>query len=118
MPKTRDFAKIIRRELAANPQLAEAVELEAISADIAMKIYELRTATGLTQAELAERAGMHQSVIARLEDADYGRYSVKTLHRIAKALGKKIRIEFYAATSAARPKRQRPSGIASQDSRR
>lgn len=98
MAKTRDFAKILHRELAEDQELAEAVELEAISADIATKLYDLRTEHGLTQAELAKIAGMHQSVIARLEDADYGRYSVRTLTRIARALGKKVRIEFYACS--------------------
>ena len=41
-----------------------------INARIARLIHESRTAAGLTQAQLAERVGTRQQVIARLEDAD------------------------------------------------
>jgi hypothetical protein len=37
---------------------------------------------------------MRQSAIARLEDADYQGHSLKTLNRIAAALGKRVEIAF------------------------
>ena len=49
-------------------------------------IYAARTAAGLTQKELARRIGTSQSVIARLEDADYKGHSLSMLRRIADAL--------------------------------
>ena len=50
------------------------------------RIRQLRTAKGVSQTELAERAGLVQCHIVRIEQ---GRYSVglDTLQAIAKALG-------------------------------
>lgn len=42
MTKTRNFADVIRQKLAADPELAAAVEKEMIKADIAAQKYEAR----------------------------------------------------------------------------
>lgn len=93
--KTRDFTEVLRQKLRADPELAEMVAEEATNSHIATQIYALRTGAGLTQKALADKAGMQQSVIARLEDADYSRYTLRTLQRIARVFNKKIRVEFY-----------------------
>ena len=61
---------------------------------IARKIYELRTKAKLSQAELAGKVGTTQSVISRLEDADYDGHSLPMLRRIASALEKRVEIRF------------------------
>lgn len=91
---TRDFAQIIREKLANDPELAESVEEEAVYANIAQEIYDARKQAGLTQSQLAERVGTHQSVIARLEDADYEKHSVAMLRKIAAALDMRLRVTF------------------------
>jgi len=53
-----------------------------------------QTAAGHTQAQLAERVGTTQSVIARLEDADYEGYTLRMLDRIAAALGQRVEVTF------------------------
>src|SRR6266540_6293152 len=65
------------------------------------RIYELRTARGLTQQQLAERIGTKQPVIARLEDADYQGHSLAMLYRIAAALGCSVSVEFVPRAVAA-----------------
>lgn len=87
MIRTKDFAAVINAKLASNPDLAAAVENESFNSDIAMKVYEARNALGLTQQQLADRAGTHQSVISRIEDADYDGHSLTLLKRVAEALG-------------------------------
>lgn len=94
MARTKDFAEFIRAELERDKELAEAVEQESFNADIAQKVYGLRTAAGLTQKQLAQKIGTHQSVISRLEDADYTGHSLALLRRIAHACGRQLRIEF------------------------
>ena len=94
MAATKNLAEVIRRELASDARLADAVEAERFKADVGSEIFEARTQAGLTQKELADRVGMHQSAIARLEDADYDGHSLKTLERIASALGKRVKVAF------------------------
>jgi ribosome-binding protein aMBF1 (putative translation factor) len=91
--RTRNFGEVIRAKPAANP-LAEAVKEQAFNADIAQQIYDLRAGAKLTQKELAELVGTQQSVISRIEDADYDGHSLTMLKRIAKALNKRLRVEF------------------------
>lgn len=96
MARTRNFADVIRRKLAKSPDLTDAVERERFNADIAAQIFEARKAAGLTQAQLAVRIGSQQSVIARLEDADYDSHSLTMLKRIAEALGKRVSVNFHS----------------------
>lgn len=53
--------------------------------DLALLVREMREDAGLTQAELVKKAGTTQSVIARLEDAEYTGHSLTLLERIATA---------------------------------
>jgi ribosome-binding protein aMBF1 (putative translation factor) len=92
--KTRNFAEVIRRKLARDPVLTKAVKEERLNADIAIQIYEARKEAGLTQTQLAKMIGSQQSVIARLEDADYDGHSLTMLSRIAEALQKRLRVSF------------------------
>jgi ribosome-binding protein aMBF1 (putative translation factor) len=63
--------------------------------DLAVLVREMRENAGLTQAELAEKVGTAQSVIARLEDAEYTGHSLTMLERIAVVcgIGLKLRAE-------------------------
>lgn len=61
---------------------------------MAQLIYDARTKAGLTQKELAKLVGTTQSVIARLEDADYEGRSLTMLNRIAGALARRVEVRF------------------------
>jgi transcriptional regulator with XRE-family HTH domain len=63
-----------------------------VNAEVARTIYELREQAGLSQKELAERVETTQSVISRLEDADYEGHSLSMLNRIAKALNRRVEV--------------------------
>jgi ribosome-binding protein aMBF1 (putative translation factor) len=93
--KTTDTVKILHaRYIKDDPERLESLQREREKAYIAGQIYELRTRAGLSQAELAERVGTTQSVISRLEDADYEGHSLNMLRRIAKALNCRIDVRF------------------------
>jgi DNA-binding XRE family transcriptional regulator len=55
--------------------------------DLALLVREMREDAGLTQTELAKKVGTTQSVIARLEDAEYMGHSLTMLERIAAVCG-------------------------------
>ena len=77
--------------------MAELLEQERANLDIARKIYDLRTKARLSQAGLAKKVGTTQSVISRLEDADYEGHSLAMLRRIAAALEKRVEIRFVSS---------------------
>lgn len=60
--------------------------------DLALLIREMREDAGFTQSELAAKVGTAQSVIARLEDAEYTGQSLQMLERIATACGVALRL--------------------------
>src|SRR5437868_7391122 len=101
MPKKKFHSTASRflynRYIAGNPKREEQYEEEVINAEIARKIYDLRTKAGLTQQELANRVGTSKSAICRLEDADYEGHSLSMLKRIAEALDKRVEIRFMPA---------------------
>jgi ribosome-binding protein aMBF1 (putative translation factor) len=59
--------------------------------DIAVQIIELRERQGLTQAELAERCGIDQADISRIERGSTSP-TARTLRRIAEALDADLRL--------------------------
>ncbi len=93
MKRTNDALKIIKRMMAEDPQLQEMVRESSLNAQVSQIIYDARKQAGLTQQQLADLIGTTQSVIARLEDADYEGHSLSMLARIAAALNQKIEIK-------------------------
>jgi len=91
---SKDFFEFLRGELKDNPDLEKDVERERFNASVAGMIYYARKASGLSQKQLADMAETHQSVISRLEDADYDGHSLSMLQRIAEAFGKRLHIAF------------------------
>jgi transcriptional regulator with XRE-family HTH domain len=55
-----------------------------------MKIIALRANAGLSQTELATKAGVQQAVISRIEKGEVEGYSIKTMKKIADFFGVKV----------------------------
>jgi ribosome-binding protein aMBF1 (putative translation factor) len=92
---TSDAAEILhRRYFEGKPKMLALLEAERQKADIAQRIYALRTEAGLTQRQLAARVGTTASVICRLEDSDYAGHSLEMLRRIAAALDSTVEVRF------------------------
>jgi DNA-binding XRE family transcriptional regulator len=64
---------------------------EDVSRNIGTYIAQLRREAGLTQTQLADKCGMAQPNIARIEAGTYAT-SIDVLSRIAEALGKRIEL--------------------------
>ena len=61
---------------------------------IGEQITKLRFSANLTQAELADRVGTTASAISRYENAEYDKYEIQTLRKIAGACGAELKITF------------------------
>ena len=88
------LAILDRRHFQGRPARLRALTEATLNAQIAQEIYALRTKAGLTQKQLAELVKTTDSVISRLEDADYAGHSLKMLQRISAALNRRLEIHF------------------------
>lgn len=68
-----------------------AYDEEIVRLRLARQIRDIRTTSRMTQLGVAQKSGMSQSVIARIESGDRG-ISVDTLGRIAHAFGKEVQL--------------------------
>jgi len=91
---TSDALALVADLTGKSREIADLIQQEQANLDIARKIYEMRTAAGLSQAALARKVGTTQSVISRLEDADYDGHSLAILRRIASAMDRRVEIRF------------------------
>ena len=73
-------------------------EVEKLS--IGEQLTELRLRAGLTQAEVARRAGTTASAISRYESAEYDSYEYNTLRKIAAACGGEVELVFHLPEAA------------------
>ena len=65
-----------------------------ISNGLPFQIRTTREDRGWTQGELAERAGMSQEAVSRLESFTYGKFTLSTLKRLAAALDVALIVRF------------------------
>ena len=82
----------LRNLILGNNSLAEEIQDAKLLNGIALNLYKLRTDSGLTQKQLAEKLGVKQSNISRWEQVGYQGYKVKILNRIVRALGGSLNI--------------------------
>jgi len=92
--RTSDALGLVEELTGKSKEMADLVEQEQANLDVAREIYDLRIKAKLSQTELARKVGTTQSVISRLEDADYDGHSLAMLRRIASALEKRVEIRF------------------------
>ena len=97
MKKDKETSKaaaiLHQRYIGESAERQASLEVERVNAEVARTIYDLRKEAGFTQKELADLIGTTQSVISRLEDADYEGHSLSMLSRIAHALKRRLIIQ-------------------------
>ena len=97
---TKDAVKVLHnRYIKGNKNRIESLQRQRENLDIAEQIYNLRTQAGLSQKRLADLVGTTQSVISRLEDADYNGHSLAMLRKIASAFQQKVQVKFIPETA-------------------
>jgi ribosome-binding protein aMBF1 (putative translation factor) len=90
----RDALADVRGRVKRNPKLRARIDAAVARATIGVLVKRARTVAGLTQAQLAARAGTTQAVIARIEGGKAFTASLDLLDRVARALGGRLSVEF------------------------
>ncbi len=80
------------RELMRDEEFARGWRESQPSFAVAELLIGLRADLGLTQAQLAEKAGVKREYIARLESGD-ANPTVRSLWRIVRSLGRELKLE-------------------------
>lgn len=82
-----------RDELRADPEYQKVYEEEAAKSALWLQLVQARLAAGLTQKQVAERLGVSQAQVARIEKEDYDSYTLTTLRKYVAALGDGFSLE-------------------------
>jgi DNA-directed RNA polymerase specialized sigma subunit len=77
----------------AEPENRRLYEEEAKKKELWLQLVEARKASGLTQKEIAERMGVSQVQVSRIEKRGYDAYTLRTLRRYLDALGNGFSLE-------------------------
>lgn len=85
--------KQFKEEQMLNTEFVKEYEAVQPEMDIVRAIIDARTAQNLTQKELAERTGINQADISKLENGTRNP-SVNLLRRLAEGMGMALKIEF------------------------
>lgn len=80
-------------EMMQDPEFAREWERLQPEHEVRLAILRAESELGITQSELAERCGMKQSALSRLETGKTSP-TLKTLQQLAEGMGKKLVIQF------------------------
>lgn len=83
--------------IAGDPEEEALYREERIKADIAQAVYDLRNHAGLSRKRLAELAGLAESVIEDIEEADYEGGLLGIALKIAGALRHRLELRFVSS---------------------
>ncbi len=91
--RTSDAVELMNRWYGGDEEWEQELAEERVRVQVGQIVYDLRTEAGLSQEALARLAGTSQSIISRVENADYEGSALEMLYRICSALHRQIRVE-------------------------
>ena len=102
----------LQHQTAGDPAFAASVEAELAAMRWEQQLLRLREASGLSQRQLADRLGVSQPFVAKLESGRLRNLELRTLVRTVAALGGEVRVSIRARprTSRGRGKPRRATG--------
>ena len=89
MTKFNDFLK----EQLKDPEFQKEYDALEPEFSVIQALIDARKQTGITQAQLAQRTGINQADISKLENGN-ANPSIMRLKRLAEGMGMKLKIEF------------------------
>ncbi|MDO8681669.1 MAG: XRE family transcriptional regulator [Acidobacteriota bacterium] len=116
MPLTKSTVATIDQRAKNDPDFAAAVDAELQAMRIEQELVALRNASGLSQRQLAEKLGVKQPVIAKLEAGKTRNIGLQTLVRAVKAMNGRIEVSITPKGHPGRTGRRR--AVASRKAQR
>ena len=86
------FEDWLRKEL-KDPKFRKGYDQEKRAIFLSYRILTLREKLGLSQKQMAVRMGTSQQAVARLESGVYEGFTLKTLEKVAEALGAELVVD-------------------------
>ncbi len=86
------FDEFLAKQL-KNPEFKKEYDALEPEFTVIQALIDARKESGMTQKELAAKTGIAQSDISKIENGN-ANPSLRTLQRLAKGMGRKLRIEF------------------------
>lgn len=86
-----------KKEMLSNPDVKEEYDALEPEFDIIQAMIDARKQQHLTQKELAERTGITQADISRIENGTRNP-SLEMIKRLAKGMGMRLKLEFISET--------------------
>lgn len=99
MSQRSDWQELRNRRM-AEPSAVDAYDAARLAFDLGRRVRELRVQQGLSQIELARRAGMAQPAVARFE-AGGTVPTLPVLERLARSLGVELTVQLAPSSSVA-----------------
>ncbi len=93
MKGVRKFQDYLKGQL-KDEEFRKGYEEEGVYAQVAIQIARLRTRRRISQKKLAQLLHTSQQTVSRLEDPANTSYSLRTLIKLAHALGKELKVQF------------------------
>lgn len=90
MPKFQKYSEI-KKEALKNPEVKVAYDALEPEYKLAASMIKARLAKKLTQEQLAKKAGVSQTIVARLESG-INNPTIATVSRVARVLGKELKL--------------------------
>jgi transcriptional regulator with XRE-family HTH domain len=88
-----DIERALRTEL-RDPEYSEGYAESFLNAYVATQIKVIREQRVMTQAQLAATIGTTQAGISRIENVNYSSWSIRTLIKLARAFGVRLKVSF------------------------
>jgi ribosome-binding protein aMBF1 (putative translation factor) len=90
--KLGKFEDWLKKEL-KDPKFRKGYDQEKRALFLSYRILTLRERLGLSQKEMAKRMATSQQAVARLESGEYEGFTLKTLEKVAEALGAELVVD-------------------------
>lgn len=91
--KTSDAVELMSKWYGGDDEWNEMLVEERLKVQVGQIVHDLRTEAGLSQDALAKLARTSQSIVSRVENADYEGSALEMLYRVCLALHRQVKVE-------------------------